>query len=444
MLDKNDWEFRIKNGAIYGGNESLLRSYIEESISTPFDLSADVMLRGELIVLDKEVHILVMTLHHIASDGWSKSIIVRELVEFYAAYVEGRPATLPPLPVQYADYALWQREYLWPEMLERKLTYWKEKLRDVTVLELPTDYPRPLVQSTRGAVLGFVVDKDLSDQVQQLSQRRGATLFMTLLAAFKVLLHRYSGQRDISVGSAIAGRQQQEVEDLVGFFINTLVLRSQVDGSMSFAELLEQVKRTTLEAYEHQDAPFEKVVGGRDEGSAILGRNPLVQVMFTLQNTPKVPTLRLGEITLYPEEFAHTTAQFDLNFVVIEHSAGLGIGVEYRSDLYRKVTIERMGQHFVRLLEGIVEEPGRAVSTLKMLNSKERHQLFGEFNATAVDYPRDRTIVDLFEEQVLRTPEAVAVVFGEERLTYRELDEQFEPTELIPAGKGGSNAMVAG
>ena len=411
-----------------------LGMYIEELTCRPFDLSGEPMLRATLMRLTEEEHILVLVLHHIASDGWSLSVIVRELVELYGSYTEGRPAILSPVPVQYADYALWQRKYLSGDVLERKMAYWKEELREVATLELPTDRPRPLVQSTRGAVLGFTIDKELSDQVQQLSRQQGATLFMTLLAGFQVLLHRYSGQKDICVGSAIAGRQQQEVEGLIGFFVNTLALRSRVEGRMTFVELLQQVKQTTLEAYEHQEAPFEKVVEAvvkvRDRS-----RTPLFQVMFALQNTPEVPTLHLGELVISQERPVRDTTQFDLNIAIRETPAGLKVVAEYCTDLYEEETIGRLMGHYEQLLRSVAARPDQRIGELEMLSSAER-QLLKEFNATTMDYPRDKTIVDLFEEQILRTPEATAVVFGEERLTYRELDERSNQLGHYLCGRG--------
>jgi len=293
VLEKHQWEMARHDGRRFGEDRFALQGYIDEWISAPFDLSSDHMLRAELIGLKEQEDILVVTLHHIASDGWSLGILVRELTELYSAAIEGREALLAPLTVQYADYALWQRRYVSGAVLEEKLGYWKEKLRGVAVLELPTDHERPAVQSHRGAARGYWIGGELMDPLRALSTNEGVTLYMTLLAAFQVLLSRYSGQKDISVGSPVAGRTRQEVEGLVGFFVNTLVMRSEVKGERSFRELLQAVKETTLGAYEHQEAPFEKVVEAvvkeRD-----LSRSPLFQVLFTLQNTPERPALRLG------------------------------------------------------------------------------------------------------------------------------------------------------
>jgi non-ribosomal peptide synthetase component F len=351
------------------------------------------------------------------------SIIVKEVAELYSAHVENRQAILPPLPIQYADYAIWQRNYLQGEVLDKKMDYWKQKLSGVAALRLPTDHQRPSVGSTRGASKGFSLDKALSSQLQALSQQQGTTLFMTLLAAFKVLLHRYSGQQDICVGSPIANRTQQEVEGLIGFFVNTLALRSDVEGDALFIDLLQQVRATTIEAYEHQEVPFEKVVEivvkERD-----LSRNPLFQVMFALQNTPEVPQLRLGEIILSPKKLPHNTTKFDITFLLVETPQGLRGDMQYATDLYDESTITRMLGHFKELLGSIVRSPQQKIAELTMLTKAEEQQLLVEFNDTVVYYPKDKTIIDLFEEQVASTPNNLAVVFKEDQLTYQQLNKQ--------------------
>jgi hypothetical protein len=261
-------------------------------------------------------------MHHIASDGWSVSVLVKEVVELYAAYIENRAAGLAPLPIQYADYAVWQRSNLQGELLDKKVGYWKDKLRGVEPLQLHTDRPRPSVQSRKGAILGYSIDKELGEQLQAFAHQQSSTLFMTLLAAFNVLLHRYTDQEDICVGTPIAGRQHEELEGLIGFFINTLALRSEVRSGSSFKDLLGQIRQSTLEAYGNQEVPFEKVVDAvvkqRD-----MSRTPLFQVMFVWQNTPEVPELRLGEVQLLPQAFEQNTAKFDLTFTITQTASGL-------------------------------------------------------------------------------------------------------------------------
>ena len=421
VSNKNEWKLSIIDGGIFNEDQSQLQQYIEAEISRPFDLTKDYMLRAVLINLDKQEHLLVVTMHHIASDGWSLSIMVNEIAEAYAAYNEGRVITLNPLEVQYADYAIWQRNYLNDEVLNNKISYWKEKLRDVVSLQLPATYKRPVVQSTRGAIVAFDIDNGLTSQLYELGKQNGATLFMTLLGVFKILMHRYSGQEDICVGSPIANRTQNEVEELIGFFVNTLALRSNLKGDMLFADLLQQVKDTTMEAYANQEVPFEKIVEAvvrvRD-----VSRTPLFQVMFALNNTPAVPALHLGGLHLTVEEARHTTSQFDLSFNIIENVKGLNGVVEYCTDLYDDKAIQRMIIHFKNLISSIVQDPAQKIGKLSMLSPAENHQLLEEFNNTATAYPKNKSIVDLFEEQVIKTPGETAIVFEGQQLTYNELN----------------------
>ncbi|HYC29482.1 MAG TPA: condensation domain-containing protein, partial [Chitinophagaceae bacterium] len=301
--------------------------------------------------------------------------------------------------------------------------YWQQKLADVAPLQLPTDHIRPAVQSTRGSAVGFRIDKHIADQLKDISQKAGATLYMSLLAAFKLLLHRYSGQQDICVGAPVAGRRQQEVESLVGFFVNTLALRTHIDSGLTFLQLLNQVRTTTLEAYEHEDVPFEKVVEAvvKDRD---LSRSPLFQVVFVLQNAPATPELVLGETMLEQYASEHVTTHFDLTLSITETDAGLINVIEYCTDLFEQDTIVRMGTHYAELLRSIVQLPEQEVGAINMLPKDERHKILKEFNNTASPWPQDKSIVDVFEEQVNQTPAAIALVFEEEELTYKELDQR--------------------
>ena len=321
----------------------------------PFDLEAGPLLRAQLLRLAPEEHLLLLNVHHIISDGWSAGIFERELSSAYNAFVSGRELRLPELPIQYADYALWQREWLQGEVLEAQLAYWKAQLADLPTLTLPTDRPRPAVMSYRGARAAFDLPEPLSHSLKALGRREGATLFMTLLAAFQVLLYRYSGQEDIAVGAPIAGRRRSELEPLIGFFANTLVLRVDLSGNPRFRELLARVRESALGAYTHQDLPFEKLVEelapARD-----LSRNPLFQVMFVLQNAPGSALALEGvQVSRLPLE-THT-AKFDLSLSVRETAEGLRASWEFSTDLFDAQTIERMARHFERLLEGIVADP---------------------------------------------------------------------------------------
>jgi amino acid adenylation domain-containing protein/non-ribosomal peptide synthase protein (TIGR01720 family) len=416
------WKMDIYDEPLYKRDAVALQAFTESLIRQPFNLREDHMLRMQLIVLGEEEHILVVTIHHIASDGWSAGIMVRELATLYEAYAAGRVPELAPLEIQYADYAVWQREYLSGTMLEEQLRYWENKLSGVEALRLPLDYPRAAVQSARGATTSFILDRELSDQLHALSRQEGVTIFMTLLAAFQVLLYRYSGQEDICVGSPVAGRTRQELEGLIGFFINTLVLRSDLSDRPSFTALLQQVKQTTLEAYAHQEVPFEKIVDvvvkHRD-----LSRNPVFQVALVLQNLPDVEELHLGDLQMTEEGGEHTTAKLDLTIVFREGPDGLGASVEYCADLFNADTIARMMSQFRQLLQSVVNAPHIAIAELPLLAAADEKLLLEDFNNTAIAYPENETITGLFAEQVKQRPDATAVMFKEEVITYKALDE---------------------
>ena len=435
IREKDLWELQLVLGKDDKEDNDKLRSQIQQFIRQPFDLSKDHMLRATLINLDKSEHLLLVTMHHIASDGWSMPVIVKEIASLYNSYDKALPVDLPELEIQYADYAIWQRNYLQGEVLDKKINYWKNKLSGVAALELPTDYQRPSVYSTRGEVKGFNISKELTDKLNSLSQEEGVTLFMVLLSAFKILLQRYGGQEDICVGIPIANRAQQEVNELVGFFVNTLALRSTVNTNVSFKEFLQQVKATTMEAYEHQDVPFEKVVEAvvkeRD-----LSRSPLFQVMFVLQNTPDVPQLKLGDLSLSAESYEHTTTKFDLSFSINENSNGLRVSVNYSTDLYIGKTIERMFGHFEELLNAIIKAPQNKISQLRILTEAEEKQLLIDFNNTSANYPIDKSIIDLFEEQVNKSPGDTAIIHKGDALTYEELNEKANQLAKFLIAKG--------
>ena len=400
--------------------ESELQRGIEGITRRPFDLSRDLMLRACLLKLSTVEHVLILVTHHIASDGWSSGILWQELAALYGAYLRGEANPLPELPIQYADYAEWQRQWLQGEVLQRQLSYWKEQLSGVPILDLPTDRPRPAVQTYRGARQSFVFPKTLCDQLRGLSRKEGVTLFMTLLAAFQTLLQRYSGQDDIAVGSPIAGRTRSETEGLIGFFVNTLVLRADLSGNPSFREVLHRVRQMALGAYEYQDIPFEKLVEelhpDRD-----LSRSPLFQVLFAFQNVPR-QTRELAGLTVTPLENQNETAKFDASLYTWEEKEGLRARLEYNTDLYDDATISRMLGHFETLLEGIVSNPEQRICDLAILSEAERHQVVVEWNDRRRDYPRENCIHELFEAQVEKTPDSVAAVFEEKQLTYRELN----------------------
>jgi amino acid adenylation domain-containing protein len=389
----------------------------------PFDLSIGPLLRTSLLKMGEEDHILLLVMHHIVSDEWSYSVLIREMAALYEAYLTGEDSPLPDLPIQYADYAVWQREYLKGEELERQLSYWRERLSGrLAVLELPTDRARPVVQSYRGATLDFQISERLSEALKRAGQREGATLFMLLLAAFKVLLYRYTSEEDIIVGSPIANRTRREIEGLIGCFINTLVLRTKIKAEESFRELLERVREETLEAYEHQDIPFERLVEEL-QPARDLSHTPLFQVVFVLLNVP-MPTLELTGVTLRPQAINTETSKFDMTFFISDKPEGLSGVIEYNTDLFDEETIRRMVGHYERLLDAIVADPQQRVSELQMLSADERRLLLGDWNDTAQPFPAEKCLHQMFEEQVERTPGAVALVYGDDQLSYGELNER--------------------
>ena len=397
-----------------------LQSLLKEEAERPFDLSRGPLIRARLLRLSPLDHVLALNLHHSVSDGWSMGVLFRELSALYQAYGSGEPSPLPELPVQYADYAIWQRDWLQGENLDVQLSYWRKQLDGLSTLQLPTDHLRPPVQTYRGASQSLELSAQLSQAIKGLGRREGVTLFMTLLAAFQTLLCRYCGQQDIAVGTPIAGRVRQEIEGLIGFFVNTLVLRADLSNNPTFKELLRQVRETTLEAYTHQDLPFEKLVEElHPERNPSI--SPLFQVMFILQNNTEQP-LEFKHLTVNPIRRGSQVAKFDLSLTMSERDGTLRAVLNYNTDLFDSSTIERMLGHFQILLEGIVANPEQPISGLPLLTDPEKHQLLVEWNDTKTDYPKDKCIHQLFEEQVEKSPDAIAVVFEDQQLTYRELN----------------------
>jgi natural product biosynthesis luciferase-like monooxygenase protein len=401
----------------------------------PFDLAHGPLLRATLLQLDHTEHVLLLTMHHIVSDGWSIGIFIRELSTLYEAFSAqqrddhgGSP--LPALPIQYADFAHWQQRWLQEgegdhasSSLQTQLAYWKQQLAgELAPLKLQPDRPRPAVQTFRGARYPLALSATLTEALKTLSQREEATLFVTLLAAFKVLLHRYTGQTDIIIGSPIASRTEREVQGLIGLFVNMLVVRSDLAGNPPFRALLARVREDCLDAYAHQDVPFEKLVEVLQPERDV-SRNPLFQVMFALQNTP-LPKLELPGLALRLLEIDSGTAQLDLTLNLEERSTGLCGWFEYNTDLFDRATLGRMAAHFQILLAGIVAAPDTPIGQLRLLSAAERHQLLVTWNATAAPYPQQACMHELVAAQVARTPEACALVASDGCLTYRELDQR--------------------
>ncbi|HEX5719284.1 MAG TPA: amino acid adenylation domain-containing protein [Thermoanaerobaculia bacterium] len=387
----------------------------------PFDLESDPPLRAALVRLGAGEHLALLTLHHIASDAWSRAILLRELGELYVAAVQGRAPNLPNLPVQYADFAHWQRSWFSGERLEKEVTYWRDRLAGAPrVLDLPTDRPQIAAHGSRGGSVPLALSEDLTVDLEALGPRQGVTLFMTLLAAFQILLSRCSHQTDVLVGTPVAGRDRIEIEDLIGFFVNTLVMRTDLSGNPSFAEVLASIRRVALESHSHQALPFESVMEALErEGSA--GGAPSIQAVFVLQNAPR-ESLDLPGLTLKSLDTETGATKFDLTVIMARRPGGLRGAIEYRKDLFDRSTVLRWARQLEVLLSAAANDCDRRYSALPMATSEELHQILAEWNDTAVAYPSDRCIHQLFEEQAARTPDAPAVVFGSERLTYHALD----------------------
>ncbi|MEG3939648.1 amino acid adenylation domain-containing protein [Microcoleus sp. S36b_A3] len=403
--------------------EEKVKQLAAEEASKPFDLTKWPLLRASLLQLNAEECVLLLTLHHIIFDGWSIGVFLQELAALYEAFLIGKPSPLPQLSIQYADFAIWQREWLAGDRLQTQLNYWKKQLSGAPpLLELPADRPRPPAQTYRGAKESFLIPRTLRSALKKLSRQENATLFMTLLAAFKTLLYRYTGQADIPVGSPIANRNRAEIQGLIGFFVNTLVLRTDLSGEPTFRQLLARIREVSLEAYAYQDLPFEKLVEEL-QPERNLSYNPLFQVAFVLQ-TPPVAAESIAGLNLTLLNVENQTAKVDLTLYLEEKQEEISGQFEYSTDLFDAVTIRRMAGHFLTLLEGIAANPERRIEELPLLGEKERHQLLVEWNDTRVDYSSDRCIHQLFEAQVERTPDAIAVVFEDQKLTYRELNKR--------------------
>ncbi|WGW34028.1 pyoverdine non-ribosomal peptide synthetase PvdD [Pseudomonas aeruginosa] len=405
------------------GEEGLIER-IQAIVVQPFDLERGPLLRVNLLQLAEDDHVLVLVQHHIVSDGWSMQVMVEELVQLYAGYSQGLDVVLPALPIQYADYALWQRSWMEAGEKERQLAYWTGLLGgEQPVLELPFDRPRPARQSHRGAQLGFELPRKLVEAVRALAQREGASSFMLLLASFQALLYRYSGQADIRVGVPIANRNRVETERLIGFFVNTQVLKADLDGRMGFDELLAQARQRALEAQAHQDLPFEQLVEAlQPERNA--SHNPLFQVLFNHQSEIRsvTPEVQLEDLRLEGLAWDGQTAQFDLTLDIQEDENGIWASFDYATDLFDASTVERLAGHWRNLLRGIVANPRQRLGELPLLDAPERRQTLSEWNPAQREYVVQGTLQQRFEEQARQRPQAVALILDEQRLSYGELN----------------------
>ena len=394
----------------------------DEEAQRPFDLTQAPLLRASVLRVGETEHILLLTMHHIVSDYWSIGLLIQEISALYAAFSAGLPSPLPELRIQYADFAHWQQASFKGSVLEQQLSYWKSMLGSLGVLELPLDRPRPAIQSFRGSRQYSILPRELTESLKQLSRREQVTLFMTLFAAFQVLLYRYTGQDDISVGTPIANRNRPEIEKLIGFFANTLVLRTNLAGAPSFRELLKRVREVALGAYAHQDLPFERLVEEL-QPSRDLSRTPLFQVLFVFQNI-SLEVFRLPDLSISMVEPDTGTAKFDLTLSMMERGDSLAMRLEYNTDIFDAATINGMLRHMETLLISIVSDPDQRISELQLLNDEERKQIVSEWNETRTTIEPACCVHRLFEDQVARTPDADAAVFEQQRISYRELDRR--------------------
>jgi amino acid adenylation domain-containing protein len=432
-----------------------IQDLIDAHAQEHLDLNTGPLFKAKLLQLEEQKSVLAINMHHIISDGWSMGVFLRELWQVYTAYSQGQTPTFAPLPIQYSDYAAWQRHWLQGEVLEKQINYWKHQLGDASpLLELPTDYPRPAQQSYRGQRYIYALTPELTAAVNAFSQQQGVSLYMTLLATLSILLSRYSRQEDLCIGSPIANRTHSQTEGLIGFFVNTLVMRQQIKLEPSFIEFLQQTRQTCLDAYAHQDVPFDVLVEKlRPERS--MSYNPLFQVMFALENNAS-PDLDLSGLDTELLGVKGAIAKFDLTLMVMEDDHQLNCSWEYATDLFKEGTIQRMAEHFEVLLQGMIEHPQKPIHTLPLITAAELLQLQC-WNQTQTDDPDDKTLVDIFEEQVAKNPQNIAVVLESQQLTYQQLNQkanqlahyllknhQIQPDTLIGISVERSLEMIIG
>ncbi|MFJ4454605.1 amino acid adenylation domain-containing protein [Pseudomonas sp. NPDC089392] len=419
-----DQSLAVAHERLSGAGERALREQVEREASQGFDLEAGPLLRVKLLELDTQEHVLVLVLHHIIADGWSMPLMVEELVQLYAAYREGGDVQLPTLPIQYADYAIWQRSWMEAGEQARQLAYWRAQLGgEAPVLELPTDRPRPTVSSLKGERLAIDLDEQQAQALKQFAQQQGVTPFMLLLASFQILLHRYSGQSDVRVGVPVANRNRVETERLVGLFVNTQVLRAEFDLQMTFSEFLGQVKQRVVEAQAHQELPFEQLVEALQPERS-LNHSPLFQVMYNHQTQARGEQRSLPGLQLDAVAWDNHTAKFDLTLETFEHQAGIGAALIYATDLFDAATAQTMALHWQNLLTAIIRQPGQRIAELALLDAAEHQQIVSGWNATQASFPDEHCIHQLFEAQVVKTPDAPALISGEQTLSYSELNRR--------------------
>ena len=423
--------------------QALIKARVEAETARPFDLERGPLLRVKLLRLGSDEHVLVLTLHHIVSDGWSMPIMVDELIQYYEGHRLGQPVQLPALEIQYADYAIWQRQWMEAGEQTRQLAYWTAQLGgEQPVLQLPTDRPRPAIQSPAGAVCRIELDKQLANDLKQLAKAQGVTLFMLLLASLQAVLYRYTGQADIRVGVPVANRNRLETERLIGFFVNTQVLKAEFDSNLTFAQLLQQVQLTAMAAQAHQDLPFEQLVEALQPERS-LSHSPLFQVMYNHQTQAKGTTRRLAGLSVQELAWEQHTAQFDLTLETLEHETGIGASLNYATALFDAVTIQRLARHWRQLLQGVVAQPQQRILELPLLSTQEQQQILQAGNPGGALAVPTRCIHALIAEQAERSPDATAVVFGDQALSYRQLNRRANQLAHLLRARGvGPDVLV--
>jgi amino acid adenylation domain-containing protein len=422
--------------------EGMARRLTKEEAGTGFDLSRGGLLRIKVLKLEEEQHALLFNLHHIVGDARSMEVLLREVSLLYEAMSEGKNSPLPELEIQYADYAIWQRAYLAEGVLEAEVKYWKERLKGAAVLELPADRARPAAPSYRGDIERVAISGRLSEDLRRLGQQERVTTFIALMAAFKVVLMRYSGEEDVVVATAVTNRTRREVQGLIGFFINTLVMRTNLGGNPRFRELIRREREVALGAYAHQEAPFEKLVEEINPDRD-LGHNPLFQVMMVLNNA-KQRELEIRGLKMRWAGEESATAKFDLELILTEEGNGISGNLEYSCDLFDRETIRRVARHFEKVVAEVVRDPDQRIKEIDLMSGSERERILVEWNQTATDYPRDRSIHELFEEQAESRPEAVAVTYRDQELSYRELNARANQMARALVERGvGPEVVVA-
>lgn len=441
VIPADAWQLNDSTNECYTDEEQL-KSIVDRTMNEPFDLSNDFMLRAKLIKNNQSGYALILVLHHIASDAWSNAILMNDMAAFYRAKQSNQVVELNPLTIQYPDYAIWQRKRLNDAFLSEQLTWWEKELAGVAPLKLPIDFPRPKAQSTKGARFEFELDQHLMADLKALALASESTLFMVFLTIYNILLQRYTGQNDICVGTPVANRNYKEIESITGFFVNTVAIRNEMNTGLTFSSFLAQVKRKVLSVFDRQEVPFEQIVN-RVETERDLSRSPLFQTMLIMHNTMQIQELDLGDVQIKQSPLYNDKTHFDLTFLINETVKGGTVKIEYCRDLFKRATIKQIAGHFQNIARAIVEKPSLQIGQIELLNTEEKQQLLKDFNPPFKQYSKYNSIVDWFEQQVEKSPEAIALVFERETLTYSELDKRANQlAQFLQSSNGNDQELI--